>query len=143
MIASMRRFFLFPGAQAAADFVYHPFDGVFVEVVDGFGQQVGQLRRRRDEARGIDDDPGVGQLGQALQFLRLVPAEFEITGDLLDQAGPGTAPVSMFQGRYVTSYRDVFFEDAPTLACTKWSQCTVVGTAVRSRPDCMNWRMAI
>ena len=98
MIASMRRPFLFPGAQAAADFVYHPFDGVFVEVVDGFGQQVGQLRRRRDEARGIDDDPGVGQLGQALQFLRLVPAKFEITGDLLDQAGPGTAPVPEWAG---------------------------------------------
>ena len=101
MIPSMRRPFLFPGPQAAADFVDHPFDGVFVEVVDGFGQQVGQFRRRRGEARGIDDDPGVGQFGQALQVLRLLPAKFEITGDLLDQAGSGTAPVPVFQGREI------------------------------------------
>ena len=39
MIASMRRPFLFPGAQVAADFVYHPFDGVFVHLVDALGEK--------------------------------------------------------------------------------------------------------
>ena len=34
-------------------------------------------------------------------------------------------------------------DSAPTRAWIRWSQCTVVGTAVLARPACMNWRMAI
>ena len=75
----MRRAAFGLGAEAAADFVQDPLDGVVIHVVDVFSQHVCQFRRRRTEAGGIDGDARVRQFGQAFEFLGLVPFQFEVS----------------------------------------------------------------
>ena len=78
-------------AAAAANFGQNPLHGLFVQLRDALGQQIGKLGGGGAQVRRIDHDPGMRQPGEPNQILCLVPYKIEIAANLLDQTGGGAA----------------------------------------------------
>ena len=81
-------------------------DRLFGEAVDGLGEAVGERGLGGGEAGGVDGDAGVGQAGEAAEFVGVVPDEAEDAADLLDEAGARGAAAAVFEGGEV-GRRDV------------------------------------
>src|SRR5690606_5613517 len=74
-----------------------------VEAADSVAQAIGELGGFRRHAARIDRHLGVGNFGEALQFLCLIPDDIEKGDDAVEEEGGRHAALSVFQRRKVST----------------------------------------
>src|SRR3546814_108376 len=94
-----RRCRMIAPCAAIFDLTRQAVEGFLVHAGDAAGQQVGEERRLHAEPGGVHHHAGVREVGEVLQFLRLVPDDAEKLADAVHEAAARLAAPAVLHGR--------------------------------------------